>query len=715
MPFDRPIFTLAADHPAHANPTLITTDTEWMARIAQHLEHSVSTLTARLDELRRTLSGNEWQEASDRDLEIRGLTSRLAVLRRHERDVCLGRFVCRDGSIVYIGRVGLVDFDGDVLLVDWRTPEAEPYFGATQAHPADLESRRRYRWSQGSIVDFWDEILVDAPLTHPVAPDDDSAFLATLSVGRSPRMRDVLGTIASDQDLAVRAPSQGALVVDGGPGTGKTVVALHRAAYLLYADERVSGHRGGVLVVGPHEPYLGYVADVLPNLGTDGVRLCTPNDIVAEGEQSRPERDPGVAHLKGSLAMVRAVERAVLFYEQPPSTTTVDTLWGEVTFTAADWSEAFDAAGDAPHNEAREHIWETLSDIAVDSIRAVVGDIASEMVSAALQSDEDLAALVSRSWPIVHATDIVGDLWTVPAFLRWCDPDLTEDQVRLLQRPDGAAWTSADLPLLDAARRRLGDPGAEQRRRRRAKVLAAQRAEMDDVVSHLISSREYDDGEGLMSMLRQGDLRDALVDESEVPRADPDLLAGPFAHIIVDEAQELADAQWHMLTDRCPSGSMTVVGDRAQARRGFSESWTERLTRIGLGEVRIAPLSVNYRTPAEIMETAEPIIRAALPDANVPTSIRRSGRPVGHIPIVDLHGFLDKWLADHPDTTACVIGDATFDERPRVRSLSPERVKGLEFDLVIVVRPEDFGSGITGSVDTYVAMTRATAELVIAR
>ena len=226
-----------------------------------------------------------------------------------------------------------------------------------------------------------------------------------------------------------------------------------------------------------------------------------------------------------------------------------------------------------------------------------------------------------------------------------------------------------------------------------------------------------------MTALRQQDLRDALVDEAALPSTDPDRLAGPFAHIIVDEAQELTDAEWQMLLRRCPSRSFTIVGDRAQARHGFTESWQERLERIGFDNINLAPLSINYRTPEEVMAEAEPVIRAVFPDANVPTSIRSSGVPVVHGPTSDLGSILDTWLATHADGIACVIDangieDDTFKATSRVRSLTPEHSKGLEFDLVVLIDPDAFGkgtvgTGIEGTVDRYVAMTRATQQLVI--
>ncbi|MEW2039678.1 AAA family ATPase, partial [Streptomyces sp. NPDC005534] len=205
----------------------------------------------------------------------------------------------------------------------------------------------------------------------------------------------------------------------------------------------------------------------------------------------------------------------------------------------------------------------------------------------------------------------------------------------------------------------------------------------------------------------------ALIDEAALPGAEPEPLAGPFAHIVVDEAQELTDAEWQMLLLRCPSRSFTIVGDRAQARHGFTESWRERLERIGLDRVGVASLSINYRTPEEVMAEAEPVIRAVLPDANVPTSVRAGGLPVVHGSVAERDAILGAWLAAHDEGVACVIGDPTFRPTARVRSLTPELSKGLEFDLVVLVAPDTFGEGVEGAVDRYVAMTRATRQLVV--
>ncbi|MDX6432851.1 MAG: hypothetical protein QOE54_5217, partial [Streptosporangiaceae bacterium] len=285
-----PLATSAFDLPDHlirkADPTLIAGDEQHFAAIAESLEQSVADLSDRLDAA-RTAPGGIGQEAMDRDMEIHRLTARLRALRRFGLDLCLGHIVSADNpEPVYVGRLGLTDSAGRRLLVDWRSPAAEPFFGASHANPMGLARRRRYRWTRGRISDYWDEVFTTDGIVgfaeYP-ALDDQSAFIASLGGNRSSRMRDVLGTIQSDQDAIIRAGSRGALVVDGGPGTGKTVVALHRSAYLLYSDPRLGHRRGGVLFVGPHQPYLDYVADVLPSLGEEGVQTCTLRDLVAEG------------------------------------------------------------------------------------------------------------------------------------------------------------------------------------------------------------------------------------------------------------------------------------------------------------------------------------------------------------------------------------------------------------------------------------------------
>ncbi|MGX5681126.1 RNA polymerase recycling motor ATPase HelR [Schumannella luteola] len=687
------VFALPDRLSEKSHPALIADDERHFAAIAASLESSIRHARERLDRL-LSAPGGWGQHALERDLEVHRLSARLRTLQRFGLDVCLGRIVTDEGA-VYIGRIGLADDSGASILVDWRSPAAEPFFGATHANPMGLSSRRRYRWTLGRITDYWDEVFTDDVAEH-AALDDQSAFLASLGGARSSRMRDVLGTIQADQDAIIRAGAHGALVVDGGPGTGKTVVALHRTAYLLYSDQRLA--RGGVLFVGPNPGYLAYVSDVLPNLGEDGVQVCTLRDLVAEGRSAGVEEGARVRELAASGALVDAVETLVARREQPPTRgLVVETDWAEIEVTPDDWADAFDAADrSAPHNESREQVWDELLDV-LSSRSGVPAD--------AIGEDDALRAAFDRAWPLLDPVALVAAFRSDPEVLRSI-PGWTESDIRALQREDARAWTDVDLPVLDAARQRIGDPLAERRRAERRAARAAQDEGYQQVIDTLVAAA--DDGEDLISMFRPGDLKEVLIDETALPVSAPDELAGPFAHIVVDEAQELTDAEWGMLVRRCPSRSFTIVGDRAQSRRGFAEPWAERLARVGVDRVTVSELTINYRTPAEVMAAAEPVIRSAVPDANVPTSVRSTGVGVRQGDRGELEGILESWLATHAEGVACVIGEPNLESGARVRSLTPELSKGLEFDLVVLVDPECWSA-----VDRYVAMTRATQELVI--
>lgn len=687
---------------ARATEALIGSDARHLAAIAHALDTTLATHEARLADARAT-QARDGRAAVERDQAARRLASRTTQLALLRVDLCLGRFVPSDGGApVYVGRTGLADENGTRLLVDWRTPAAAPFFAATRAEPLGVASRRRFRWTAGRLSGFWDEILDPAAPTDGLVPDDESQFVASLAGERTDRMRDVLATIQADQDEAIRADARGALVVDGGPGTGKTVVALHRASYLLHADPRI----GGVLVLGPSERYLGYVADVLPGLGDEGVATCTLRDLVPEGATAVPEADPVVARLKGSRAMVRAVEAAVRFSEEAPADgIEVETSIGAFTLSADDWADAVDALEPGlPHNLAVDDLVRELALVAARH-QEPHAPAAADNLAAAIAHDPAFRRQVRRAWPLLDPAEVVADLWDVPAYLRYCAPRLTADERAALRRDASAAWTFADLPLLDAARALVGeadrasrsDAEREEERRVRAEVAAELRASDDG-------------GEGLMAQLVHPDLADTLLDRDDA--VDEASLDGPFAHVVVDEAQDLSDAAWLMVLRRCPSRSVTVVGDRAQARDGFEGTWAERLGRAGLPDVRVQTLTVGYRTPAEVLEEAAPVIRAVLPDADVPTAVRRSGVPVLHAPRTALDEILREWLDASPGGLAAVIGDPSVPDGPRVRSLSAVEAKGLEFDLV-VLHDDVLGSGVTGAVDRYVAMTRATSRLVV--
>lgn len=717
-------FDLPARQAAKAARRRIAEDEEQLRRIDRALE---DTLAATERELTAVLSrrGDGAQGRVEREARVDHARRRLRGLTGVRDSAVLGRMIPADGSpALYIGRRGVHDAEGQVLMIDWRTEAARPFFAATRAEPLGLASRRRYRWADGLVRDYWDEVLdPEAPAHVPeeLSPDDDSALHELLGRARTERMDSMLGTLAAEQDAIVRASARGPLVVDGGPGTGKTVVALHRAAYLLHEDPHLAGRRGRLLVVGPHRPYLHHIADVLPGLGEEGVLTCTLADMVPEGEHAEPEEDAALARLKGGAEMLGAIERAVALHERPPQETQLlETPWGVVGLDAADWEDAFAAAAGLPHDEGHDPILEELSEIVSARLDAERGRaVAPEEVRSALERDEELREGLRASWPLLGAEDLLGELYSSPELLRRSAPDLSDPQVLSLQRREPRAWTLSDLPLLDAARHRLGDPEAEQERSR---ARALQQDLLEEVAFGLEEMIASDSSEmQVMSMLRGGDLKQALADRAVVAAPPPDRLSGPFAHIVVDEAQELDVAQWAMVTRRCPSRSLTLVGDPAQSGQGDG-GWDGLLGAAGLSGARLAHLGLNYRTPSEIMDAAAEALHEACPGAPVPLSIRSTGVPVRHARLEDLSEELEAWLGSHAQGTVGVLGaEQVLDglaptlrrAGPRVRALTPDLSRGLEFDLVVLTAPDALGAGASGAAARYVAMTRATAELLI--
>ena len=699
------------------SPELIETDERFFAELAQSLHEQRTRMALRLKE-RRVAVAHAGSSAVERDVEIKKLSSRLSLLEHFGIDVCLGRMDPSDGGkALDIGRIGVRGLAGEPLLTDWRAPVARPFFAATRLNPMGLRSIRRYRWSSQRIADYWDEVLEDLGEADVRASfDTESEFIANLSAQHSDHMRDVLATIQSDQDAIIRADAHGPLVVEGGPGTGKSVVALHRAAYLMYEDRRIE-HSGGILFVGPSESFLRYVEDVLPGLGENGVKMASLRELVPENSQVLAEDPPAVAALKASMSMVRAVDAAVRLYEEPPTSEhEVSTPWGDATVTAQMWRAAFaSVTPGTPHNEAQD---EVLDGLVLALSEVLTGGAEEEdfgHVASFLRRDGSLVKAVRTAWPILDPVDVIADLWSVPAYTRYCLPDRNDDDVALLQRNQPRQWTSSDLPLLDAARYRLGDPNIIRHRQSRAAKTAQQHDRMKDVIGDLVAS---DDSELMvMSLLTQADMQEALEPDQYDEPTREERLSGPFGYIIVDEAQELTDAQWMMIVRRCPSRSLTIVGDRAQARGGFPETWKERLERIGLRSFREETLHVNYRTPEEVMPAAEAVITRVLPDVAVPVSVRRSGFDVLRGSHSECADALRQAVSRGEGGTACVVGygdtgrwEACGDT---VSFMTPEAAKGLEFDVVVVDRPATWGSGITAAVDQYVAMTRTTRQLIV--
>jgi hypothetical protein len=658
----------------------------------------VRDLRDRLAELRR-LEVPAGAARLQRDLEIESAVGRVRALTRLGDEICLGRFDRADGGRVYVGRLGLRGGDGAPLLVDWRTPAAEPFFAATLREPRGVVRRRRFRWARGAVVDAWDEWLdLDGPQEQTGLQDATSAFLAGLAASRTGRMRSALTTLQADQDAIIRADARGVVIVDGGPGTGKTVVALHRAAYLAFARQ------DAVLYVTKHPRLAAYVQDVLPSLGEDDVPVASLDELYAE-RATRADPQPALSRLKGDRRMVTAVERAVAFFQDLPGAPVVAELArGEVVVRPEHWREALASCGEAQHVPRRRELL------------AAVGELLSEPEVA--RSPAVVGAL-RATWPDLTPEGVVHDLLTHRALLARCAPDLTPDE-RAAIRADAVGhdgWHPSDLPLLDVARQRLGlDPVEEIS----PVELATRRAAARESVARM---RELADADNAyLYLLSDGE--DGLVDTADLlePASAPlprRLGERGFGHVVVDEAQDLTTAEWQVLLWRCPSRSFTVVGDRAQSRAPFRESWEQRMADVGLPRARVLRLSVNYRTPAVLMEPAAAVITAARPDVLVPDAIRTDGRP---LELERVDGDADL-VAQAVARAVELRGDGTagvvlHPDRPRpaaptgVTFYAPQDLHGLEMDAVVVVEPAElFGDDDAAAL--YVTLTRATQAVVV--
>ncbi|NQD40955.1 RNA polymerase recycling motor ATPase HelR [Glutamicibacter halophytocola] len=705
-------FDATQPSPSSESPANTEQDQQRLCEIAARIEQLRAELIERIAARGKDQAGI-LQQSLERDVELGELARRLRQLDRMGPYACLGFMeLAETGERLYVGRLGLSDEHGKQLMIDWRAPAAEPFFAATHEKNYGLAIRRRYRWRRQRISDYWDEVFDSSQLASHARLDDHSSFLASLGSKRSPKMQDVLSTIQSDQDAIIRSGSQGALVVDGGPGTGKTVVALHRAAYLLYADPRLRSQGGRILVVSPHEAYSAYVSDILPNLGEDEVLISTLSNIVSNYDGVLVEPDQEVHRIKSSLAMLDTIKRAVLVFEEPPSADVlIDLAEAQATVTSHLWRDAAAMIDhDTPHNEARTQLREALIDQLLPQVASADDD--EPLLRAELARSTALNGLLAEHWPVLDPLNLLKALYSTPALLRYSGRELGSEEIaKLLANPAAGAWTASDIPLIDLARFLIGDPHSESKHLDEQSRIAAKRKRWKNVIDDLMASA--DDKEDLSSQLMHQDLQEQLLAQGLESNVASGGYSGPFSHVIIDEAQDLTDAQWAMVQRRCPSGSLTIVGDRAQAVDGFRMTWEQRLAQVGIRDIIVSPLHVNYRGTAQIMEAAAEQILAHMPEANVPRSLRLDGAPVKYARLTELGTILDHWLAENAQGTAAVIGAPNFRAPSRVSVLSPENAKGLEFDLVLVCQPQSFGTGLGGAVRRYVAMTRATAQLVV--
>nr|WP_239521439.1 helicase [Blastococcus saxobsidens] len=731
----------------------------------------VSGLHRRLDELRaRTVTRladalalvpHNPQAVGEREAAVELHSQRIVALDAADHGLCFGRLDRHDAEVPrYIGRIGLNAEDGreEPLLVDWRAPAAQPFYTATPLHDLGVRRRRHLRTRGRTVVTVTDETLdlSDPDLVQRSGLAGESVLLAALNATRTGRMSDIVRTIQAEQDRIIRADHRGVLVVQGGPGTGKTAVALHRAAYLLYTHrERLA--RSGLLIVGPSPTFLGYIADVLPSLGETGVVLTDLGGL-RPGLQAHAAEAPRVAEIKGRPTMVRVVTTAVRDRQavlDKPVTLDIDGVL--IRFAKADAAQVRSRARGMSrlHNEARPAAVRAVIDIVARKYADKLGE--NVMGGANLLGPDDVAALrrevagepavhalADRLWPRLTAERLIGELFSSRRRLESAIRGWSEADRELLLRPASAPWTPADVPLLEEADELLGvDDSAERDRERRERQRRLRHAQ--ETLDLLHGSRSTDwETEDESEELSAGDLLDAeglagrheeRDSRSTAQRAAADR-TWTYGHVIVDEAQELSSMAWRVLLRRIPTRSMTLVGDVAQTSTlAGASSWREVLEPHLGSSWRLEELTVNYRTPAEIMAVAADVLAAGgavtapsesvrstdelpwswqVPEANLPSAIAEAAAELdaadGTLAVIVPFSRLEEVTA----VVRAIVPSASAegDLTDGVVVLTPEGSKGLEFDSVLVGDPVGIiEEGVRGHNDLYVALTRATQRL----
>ncbi|MFJ6196950.1 HelD family protein [Micromonospora sp. NPDC092111] len=720
------------------------------------------------DELRH--GGGTLQDRSQRDSAVRMYADQVEQFSAVENGLCFGRLDGADGARHYVGRIGIFDTSGDYdpLLMDWRAPAARPFYLATAANPQGVRRRRHLRTRERKVTGINDETL-DIEAASPTAHEEltgEASLLAALTAGRTGRMRDIVETIQAEQDRIIRADLPGVLVVQGGPGTGKTAVALHRAAYLLYTHRRQLSTRG-VLLVGPNATFLRYISQVLPTLAETGVLLSTPGDLFP-GVSARRAEPAETAALKGRAVLAEVLAAAVRDRQWvPDAPVEIELPQREVLrLDPATVREARDRVRrtDRPHNLARAlfdiEIVHALADQVAERIGAdpLGGENLLEEADRAeirreLRDEPEIRATLDRLWPVLTPQRLLADLYAAPERIATAAPMLTDAERALLHRAPGEGWTPADVPLLDEAAELLGeDERAAAARRER--IRSFQREYAEGVLEIARGSRSIDvedeaDGGEILGVT---DLIDAdrLLERQEeadhlttAQRAAADR-SWAFGHVIVDEAQELTPMAWRLLMRRCPSRSMTIVGDVAQTGAlAGTPSWAEALEPYVAQRWRLEELTVSYRTPAEIMAVAAEVLAGIDPALRPPRSVRSSGVPPwdravardrlaaelveatnqeasglgdGRLGVIVPAGRADELIA----VVLAALPEVAVGEQPELESrvvvLTVGQAKGLEFDSVLVVDPDRIvAESPRGRSDLYVALTRATQRLGVLR
>jgi DNA helicase IV len=753
----------AHDHSAESEPASDDAETAhgttgYAAAIKAEQEY-VTMLYGLLDQARarseRELSsvrargeaGGTHQARLERDVSAAEQEKRLAQLNLTERGLCFGRTDDDKPSTLYIGRIGLRDDEYDLKLIDWRAPAARPFYAATPGNPVGLVRRRHIYTRRRQVTGVDDEVFDLDKLSEKDRStlSGEAALIAAVSSARTGRMADVVATIQAEQDRVIRAGLPGVLVVQGGPGTGKTVAALHRAAYLLYTHRRALERRG-VLVIGPNPTFLRYISQVLPSLGETDVVLHTLGDLFP-GVHATDTRDPA-AQVKGDERMVRVIQQAVRDRQRVPKhDITVDADGTDVPLRREVILRARDRARSTrrPHNVARKlFVTDVLNELARSEARTLDRPFDDEDLPYArmrLWSEPGVYDAIDALWPLLSPQQLVAGLLGSPQAIRSAAGSVFHhsERERLTRSAHPSRWTVADIPLLDEAAELLGVDDSAQRAARREleraqRLEAKYAAEVLDITG--IADLGMVDAETLAAWNRDNGPELSTAERAEADRS------WAYGHVIIDEAQELSAMGWRMVLRRNPARSMTVVGDVAQTGSpAGATSWKDMLTPLVGGRWREERLTVNYRTPSEIMAVAADVLASVAPDERPPDSVRSEGTgpaavlvPAGGLPAgVAARAAADLAELGGPDggrlaviapdallpALAAAVPAAVPGDRPEsldspAALLTVSQAKGLEFDRVIVADPAGILSqSENGGHDLYVALTRATHRLTV--
>jgi DNA helicase IV len=730
---------------------------EVVDRLYARLDTLRASARARLADVRRSGPSGSPQNRSERDAFATLYSDRAARLDAVEDRLAFGRLDLDDGEQRYVGRIGLTDDEHRSLLTDWRAPAAQPFYRATAVQPDGVRRRRHVVTAGRTVTGIEDELLDLDAVTDGIDAttlSGEGALLASLAQRRTGRMGDIVATIQAEQDRIVRDELAGALVVQGGPGTGKTAVALHRAAYLLYAHRRLL-ERSGVLLVGPSRAFLRYIDQVLPSLGETGVVATTVAELVP-GLRADAVEDGAAAEVKGRLLWRDAVRRAVRARERVPAADVPVRVDGvDLRIRRRDVRDAIARARRThkPHNEARPTFVREMLNRLVDQYRtrtdAELSDHDVAVLLEDLRSDRDVRVALNLAWFPISAEKLVSDLWAKPHRLAQAAPELSAAERLLLHRAPGSPWTEADVPILDEAAELLGEDDSVAKAEARARE-AARVAEVEYARRVLESSGAGGglvDAETLASRFAESG---PLLTTAERASADR---TWTYGHVVVDEAQELSPMAWHAIVRRVPTRSLTIVGDVAQTSSAAgARSWDRALDAVLGGHWRIAELTVSYRTPAAVADAAQRVADAA----GLPTSPLTAARdlpgalvlapstdPVdaaaraaadlakehvgpdgaGRVAVVAAAGTVPGLRAALADLLPAVLGSdeaarlaVQRPEDAQVTVVTPRDTKGLEYDAVVLVEPRDIvgAQGAGGRWgDLYVAMTRPTQRLVV--